>query len=119
MRIFSYIGEVTCIDVDFGSLFFYIQLMRVVFTDMNDLWVLEMDIEYFGGVVLYIEVRFEVGELDVYNGMVELNIELSFVGEVIIDFLEDFKYFQDLKFLDGVSDLIEQKDVGDIKFGEC
>lgn len=102
MRTPSYIGELTCTDVDPGNLPPYILAMRAVPTDMSDLWALEMDVEYSGGVALDIEARLEMRELDFYNGVVNSNAESSSVAEVTPDLLEDFKHLEDeLRLSDG------------------
>lgn len=115
MRIPSYIGEVTCTDIDPGNLPPYIHGMRAVPTDMNDIWAIEMDIEYSGGAVLCIETRLEVPELDSQNS----TVESSSVGEATTDILEEFEQMQeDLKLSDGKNDSSEQKDTEDLKLGE-
>ncbi|KAL0417376.1 UNVERIFIED_CONTAM: hypothetical protein Slati_3569500 [Sesamum latifolium] len=45
MRIPSYIGEVTCTSVDPGTLPPHILAMRVLPSDMNEMWALEIDVE--------------------------------------------------------------------------
>ena len=87
--------------------------------DMNDVWAIEMDIEYSGGVVLNIETRLEVRELDSQNDLLDHNIETSSLGEETADLLEDFKHLQeDLKLSVGNNDASEQKDSEDSKFGD-
>ncbi|XP_074280640.1 uncharacterized protein LOC141605664 [Silene latifolia] len=114
MRTPSYVGEVICTDIDPGNLPPHILGMRAIPTDMNDLWALEMDIEYSGGVVLYIEARLEVGELDSHSGMVDENMESSSSGEVTTDLLEDFRHLQEaLKLSDAASDSSHQLDAED------
>lgn len=119
MRLPTYIGEVTCIDVDTGNLPPYIHGMRAVPTDMNDVLAMEMDIEYSGGMVLYVEARLEVPELDSQNGLVDPNPEASSVGEATTNLLEDFKNLRDdFKLFDGNYDSSERKDAEDLKHGE-
>ncbi|XP_057545348.1 uncharacterized protein LOC130824383 isoform X1 [Amaranthus tricolor] len=117
IRIPSYIGEITCTDAYPGNLPPYIHGMRAVPMDMNDVWAIEMDIEYSGGVVLNIETRLEVRELDSQNDLLDHNIETSSLGEETADLLEDFKHLQeDLKLSVGNNDASEQKDSEDSKF---
>ncbi|KAA8527964.1 hypothetical protein F0562_035167 [Nyssa sinensis] len=116
MRSPSYVGEVICTGVDPGNLPPYIHGMRVLPSDMNELWALEVDIEYSGGVLLDIETRLEVRELGLQEGIVDTNSESSSVGEVTPDLLEGFEYFgKQLKLSEGTVEAIEQKDVGDSK----
>ncbi|KAL9254473.1 Testis-expressed protein 2-like protein [Drosera capensis] len=112
MRIPSYIGEVTCTDVDPGNLPPYIHSMRAVPTDMNDLWAIEMDIEYSGGMVLSVESRLEVGELDAQNGVVAQNMELGSDEELTTHLLEGFEQHEELNHSGMTIDSIEQKDLG-------
>lgn len=115
MRTPSYIGEIVCTDIDTGNLPPYVHGMRVLPTDMNEVWALEVDIEYAGGVVLDIETRLEVRELDVQKGIVDVNSEeASSVGDVASDLLEGFEYFgKQLNISEGQ----EHKDEGDPKPG--
>ena len=93
--------------------------MRAVPTDMSDLWALEMDVEYSGGVALDIEARLEMRELDFYNGVVNSNAESSSVAEVTPDLLEDFKHLEDeLRLSDGAVNSPE-KEAENHKGGEC
>ncbi|GAB2225445.1 hypothetical protein Droror1_Dr00006237 [Drosera rotundifolia] len=115
MRIPSYIGEVTCTDVDPGNLPPSIHSMRAVPTDMNDVWAIEMDIEYSGGMVLYVESRLEVGELDAQNGVVAQNMESGSDGELTTHLLEGFEQHEELNHLGMTIDSIEQKDLGENK----
>lgn len=90
MRIPSYIGEVTCTAVDPGTLPPRILAMRVLPSDMNEVWSLEIDVEYLGGMVLDIETRLELRELETEGE------ETQFSGnsdrEVDTDLLEGFEY---------------------------
>ncbi|KAJ7970114.1 testis-expressed sequence 2 protein-like [Quillaja saponaria] len=93
MRTPSYIGEVICTDVDLGNLPPFISGMRVLPMEMTEVWALEVDIEYSGGVLLDIETRLEVRELDLDKRMAGSNSESSTVGDVSSDLLEGFEYF--------------------------
>jgi len=119
MRTPSYIGEITCTDLDLGSLPPYIHTMRAVATDTDDLGALEMDVEYCGGLVLYIEARLEVGELELPNGTSEPNIESSSRGEETTDLLEDFRRLEgEFKLSDGFGSK-KKNCAGDSKLGNC
>ncbi|XP_044466411.1 testis-expressed protein 2-like [Mangifera indica] len=86
MRTPSYIGEIICTGIDVGNLPPYIHGMRVLPMDMHEAWAFEVDFEYSGGVVLDVETRLEVCELDA-------NSESSSVGDVSSDLLEGFEYY--------------------------
>lgn len=118
MRTPSYIGEIICTDIDIGNLPPYIHRMRVLPADINEVWAFEVDIEYSGGVVLDIETRLEVHELDVQKGIVDANSESTSVGDVPSDLLEDFEYLgKQLNIPEGTVDGQAQKDEGDPKLG--
>ncbi|XP_040998416.1 uncharacterized protein LOC121244416 isoform X2 [Juglans microcarpa x Juglans regia] len=93
MRTPSYIGELICTDIEPGNLPPYIHGMRILPVDMNEVWAFEVDIEYSGGIVIDIETRLEVRELDSQKGVVDLDMESSSVGEIPSDLLEGFEYF--------------------------
>ncbi|XP_057787725.1 uncharacterized protein LOC131004972 [Salvia miltiorrhiza] len=90
MRIPSYIGEITCTAVDPGTLPPRILAMRVLPSDMNEVWSLEIDVEYLGGMVLDIETRLELQELEFEEEKTRLNGNSD--GEVASDLLEGFEY---------------------------
>ncbi|XP_052174868.1 uncharacterized protein LOC127789861 isoform X2 [Diospyros lotus] len=111
MRTPSYIGDVTCTGIDLGDLPPYINGMRVLPSDMNEVWSFEIDVQYAGGVVLDIETRLEVRELDREEGLMETNFNPISEAEVPSDLLEDFENFEkQLGFSDGTVDRTEQKD---------
>lgn len=89
MRIPSYIGEVTCTAVDPGTLPPRILAMRVLPSDMNEVWSMEIDVEYLGGMVLDIITRLELRELEVEEEKTRLNGNDD--GEVPSDLLEGFE----------------------------
>ncbi|XP_031247287.1 testis-expressed protein 2-like [Pistacia vera] len=86
MRTPSYIGEIICTGIDIGNLPPHIHGMRVLPMDMHEVWAFEVDFEYSGGVVLDVETRLEVRELDA-------NSESSSVRDVSSDLLEGFEYY--------------------------
>ncbi|XP_044477005.1 uncharacterized protein LOC123204425 isoform X2 [Mangifera indica] len=86
MRTPSYIGEIICKGIDIGNIPPHIHGMRVLPMDMHEVWAFEVDFEYSGGVVLNVETRLEVRELDA-------NSESSSVGDVSADLLEGFEYY--------------------------
>ncbi|KAJ6857830.1 hypothetical protein NC651_039305 [Populus alba x Populus x berolinensis] len=89
MRTPSYIGEVICTDLELGNLPPYIDGIRVLPTDMNEVWAWEFDIEYCGGVVPGIETRLEVRDLDMEKGVVNTDSGSSSIRDVSSDLLED------------------------------
>lgn len=119
MRTPSYIGEIICTDIDTGNLPPYVHGMRVLPTDMNEVWAFEVDIEYAGGVVLDVETRLEVRELDLHKGIVDANSEeAGVVGDVSSDLLEGFEYFgKQLNISEGTFDGQDHKDQGNPKPG--
>lgn len=103
MRIPSYIGEVTCTAVDPGTLPPRILAMRVLPSDMNEVWSMEIDVEYLGGMVLDIETRLELRELEVEEEKTRLNGNSD--GEVASDILEGFEYLgEQLKLREETTD---------------
>ncbi|KAF5186109.1 Testis-expressed protein [Thalictrum thalictroides] len=117
MRTPSYIGGVTCTSLNVGTLPPYIHSMRVLPTDMNEVWAMEIDIEYSGGAILDIETRIEVREADFEKGIVNSSIDSSAVDEASSDLLEGFEHFgNQLKLSGEIGDEIENRDSGDIKF---
>uniref|UniRef100_A0A2N9FD38 SMP-LTD domain-containing protein n=1 Tax=Fagus sylvatica TaxID=28930 RepID=A0A2N9FD38_FAGSY len=93
MRTPSYMGEVICTDIDPGNLPPYIHGMRILPMDTNEVWMLEVDIEYSGGAILDIETRLEVHDLDFQKGIVDSDTGSGSVGDVSSDLLEGFEYF--------------------------
>lgn len=87
--------------------------------DMNEVWAFEVDIEYLGGVVLDIETRLEVRELDPEKSMVDSNSGPNSVGDdVSSDLLEGFEYFgKQLNIAEATAEELEHKEEGDPKQG--
>jgi hypothetical protein len=111
MRTPSYIGEVICTGVDPGNLPPYIHGMRILPMDMNEVWALEVDIEYSGGMLLDIETRLEVRELDFQKGMVSDPGSAS-------DLLEGLEFYgKHLSPMRGTVVVPEQKEEGDPNIG--
>lgn len=118
MRTPSYIGEITCTNIRPGNLPPYIHGIRVLPMDMTEAWAFEIDIEYSGGLVLDIETRLEVHELDLQKGLVDSNLESSSVEEVTSDLLEGFEHYgKQLNLSEGTVNVTEHKDEGDPKLG--
>ncbi|XP_056167225.1 uncharacterized protein LOC115665086 isoform X2 [Syzygium oleosum] len=109
MRTPSYIGEVLCTDIEIGDLPPYIHGMRIIPQDMSEIWAFEVDVEYSGGVILDIETRLEVHELDLQN-------DISNSEEVSPDLLEDFEHLRkQLNLSEGGNDALEEKGESDPK----
>lgn len=86
--------------------------------EMNEVWAFDVDIEYSGGVVLDIETRLEVRELDFQRGMVDSDPGSSSVEEIPSDLLEGFEYFgRQLNPTGGTVDPLESKEKGDSNTG--
>ncbi|KAM3319340.1 testis-expressed protein 2-like isoform X3 [Capsicum chacoense] len=106
----SYIGEVTCAAVNVGDLPPYIHAMRVLPSDMNELWAFEIDVQYSGGAILDLETRLEVQDLDLNEGD-----EASVVDDVKSDLLEGFEHLSEqFKHSDDNADKMDQGNGGDI-----
>ncbi|KAL3835336.1 hypothetical protein ACJIZ3_010072 [Penstemon smallii] len=109
MRIPNYIGEVTCTAVDPGTLPPRILAMRALPSNMNEVWALEIDVEYLGGTMLDIETRLEIRELESQGE--ETRLDTNSVGEVTTDLLEGFEYLgKQLKLSEETLDEIKQKE---------
>ncbi|BBG96367.1 hypothetical protein Prudu_005155 [Prunus dulcis] len=118
MRTPSYIGEVICTDINTGNLPPYIHGMKVLPTDMNDVWALEVDIGYYGGAVLNVETRLEVRELDFQKGSEDSSPESGSVRDASTELLEEFEYFgKQLNLAEGTADVLEHKEECDPKPG--
>ena len=114
MRTPSYIGEVICTYVNPGNIPPYIHGMRVLPTEMSEVWAFEVDVEYAGGAILGIETRLEVRELDPEKSTVDSNS----VGDVSSDLLEGFEYYgKQLNVDEGTVDAVEHKEESDPKPG--
>ncbi|PKI63303.1 hypothetical protein CRG98_016294 [Punica granatum] len=112
MRTPNYIGEVICTNIDLGSLPPHIHSMRVLPLDMTEIWAFEIDLEYSGGVVMDIETRIEVQELDLQKELVDPNSESSVL-------LEEFEQLgNQLNISNEKSDQVDQKDEGDSRVDE-
>ncbi|CAI8593464.1 unnamed protein product [Vicia faba] len=112
MRTPAYVGEVVCTDINLGNVPPCIIGMRVLPMEMSEVCALEVDIEYSGSSILEIETRLEVCELEKEGS----NPELSKVGSVPSDILQDFGYFdKQLGLAEGMIDLQEPKEDGDRK----
>uniref|UniRef100_A0A7N0U3T8 SMP-LTD domain-containing protein n=1 Tax=Kalanchoe fedtschenkoi TaxID=63787 RepID=A0A7N0U3T8_KALFE len=107
LRTPSYIGEVSCTGVKPGELPPFILAMRALPTDLNEICALEIDVMYSGGVVLDIETRLEVRELEDQK-------ESTSVGEISSDLFEEYLEKQ-LKLSGGMTDAAEGKDEKDSK----
>ncbi|XWS11500.1 hypothetical protein CRYUN_Cryun37aG0003700 [Craigia yunnanensis] len=93
MRTPSYIGEVICTRIDIGNRPPYIHAMRLLATDMNEVWAFEVDAEYSGGILLDVETRLEVRDLDFQKGIVDTNSESNSIEKLSSDLLEGFEHF--------------------------
>ncbi|KAK9115469.1 hypothetical protein Sjap_014416 [Stephania japonica] len=103
MRTPSYIGGVTCVNLDIGNLPPYIHSMRALPMDLNEVWAMDFDIEYAGGAILDIETRIEIREPELQKSMDDGNSESSSVEDDTSDLLEveDFEYLGEQLTLHG------------------
>lgn len=104
MRTPSYIGAMTCTEVDPGNLPPHILSMRAVPTDMSDVWALEMDVEYTGDIVLYIEVRLDTHAQDFQNVAAGSKGDSSSVQGMTTDILQDVEKIKELRYSDLTAD---------------
>ncbi|OIW07218.1 hypothetical protein TanjilG_02538 [Lupinus angustifolius] len=114
MRTPSYIGEVICTDIDTGNVPPCITGMRVLPMEMSEVWALEIDIEYCGGLLLEIETRIGVRELELHRGTEDSNPEPSNFGSVPSYILEGVEYLgKQLNLFERTNDLQEHKEGSD------
>lgn len=114
----SYIGELTCIGIDLGNLPPYISGMRLLPSDMNEVWAMEIDIQYSGGIVLDVATRLEVSELEFEECIRDTNLVPSPVEELKKDLLEGFEYFgKQLELSEGADGATKRMDEADPKQG--
>ncbi|RWV90355.1 hypothetical protein BHE74_00025263 [Ensete ventricosum] len=67
--------------------------MRVFPMGLNEVWSLEVDIEYFGTIILDIEIRLEVHEPELQKDIIKISLESNSAGEVNSDFLEGIEHY--------------------------
>lgn len=114
MRTPSYVGEVSCTGLGLGNIPPYIHKMRVLPMDLNEVWAMEVDIEYSGGIILDIETRLEVCEPELQKDIISTTLEPSSADEVDSDLLEGMEHYRDqLKFSNNKAVGEENKDEGD------
>ncbi|KAK1431470.1 hypothetical protein QVD17_07929 [Tagetes erecta] len=100
----SFVGDIICAGVNPGISPPYIQCMRIVPSDSQEVVAMELDIEYYGGAVLDIETRLDVRELE--------NPDAKYVNDVTADLLEGFECFgEQMKLNEQKNDqAVEHKD---------
>lgn len=120
MRTPVYIGGVTCTDLDLGNLPPFIHKMRVLPVDLSEVWAVEVDIEYSGGIVLDVETRIEVCEQELQKDDLDKSLGLSTAGEINSDLPEGVDYHGNhLGFPSTSANQMENRDEGGDKVGEC
>lgn len=108
--------ELICTAVNLGNLPPYIHAMKVLPSNMNEIWMLEIDIEYSGGAIFEIKTRLEVQDLELQEGGPSL--ESSSLDEVKADMLEGIEQFsENLKYSEETADSCDHRDEGDVKGG--
>ncbi|CAN7041698.1 unnamed protein product [Brassica oleracea var. botrytis] len=83
MRTPSYIGELICSDVDLGNLPPHIHGTRVLPMEMSGVWAFEVDIEYSGELVIDVETRVNIREVDLQKGINDTRLQPSSAGEEV------------------------------------
>ncbi|THU72786.1 hypothetical protein C4D60_Mb04t15850 [Musa balbisiana] len=89
----SYLCEISCTGLDLGSVLPYIHRMRVFPVDLNQVLSMEIDIEYSGGIILDIETRLKVRELELQKDLIKTSLESNSTYELNSDFLEGFEHY--------------------------
>lgn len=112
MRTPSYIGELICSDVDTGNLPPHIHATRVLPMEMSGVWAFELDIEYSGDVVIDVETRVDIREVDLQNGITDTRLQPSSSGEVPSNFAEVVEDFEKQLVIP-----VETVDAGEVKNG--
>ncbi|KAI3941724.1 hypothetical protein MKX01_018314 [Papaver californicum] len=115
LRTPSYIGGVTLTGLDLGILPPNIHGMRVLPMDMNEVWAIEMDLEYSGDVVLDIETRLKFREPSFEKGIINKGLESDSVGRATSDLLEGFQSLVSGELVDD----IDKKEEVDNKHDEA
>jgi len=88
MRTPGFIAGVTCTGLDLGNLPPFIHKMRVIPVDLNEVWAMEVDIEYSGGIVLDVETRIEVYDQELQKDGLDNGLGLCSSAEETSDLLE-------------------------------
>jgi hypothetical protein len=94
MRTPSYIGELICSDVDTGNLPPHIHATRVLPMEMSGVWAFELDIEYSGDVVIDVETRVDIREVDLQQGITDTRLQPRSSGVVPSNFAEGVEDFE-------------------------
>ncbi|URE19262.1 Putative integral membrane protein conserved region (DUF2404) [Musa troglodytarum] len=89
----SYMCEISCTGLDLGSVLPYIHRMRVFPVDLNQVLSMEIDIEYSGGIILDIETRLKVRELELQKDLIKTSLESNSTDELNSDFLEGIEHY--------------------------
>ncbi|CAL9756202.1 unnamed protein product [Musa acuminata subsp. burmannicoides] len=89
----SYLCEISCTGLDLGSVLPYIHRMRVFPVDLNQVLSMEIDIEYSGGIILDIETRLKVRELELQKDLIKTSLESNSTYELNSDFLEGIEHY--------------------------
>lgn len=90
MRTPSYIGGITCANLDLGNLPPYIHKIRVLPMDLSEVWAVEADVEYLGGLLLDIETRIEVCAPELQEDIISASSEPN---EGTTSLLEGIEYY--------------------------
>ncbi|KAH0456944.1 hypothetical protein IEQ34_014851 [Dendrobium chrysotoxum] len=110
MRTPSYIGGITCSSIDLGNLPPYIHKIRVLPMDLTEVWAVEFDIEYLGGLLLDIETRIEVCEPELQEEFINASSEPNY-NEETSSLLEGFEYYSNqLNSSACLSDQLDERD---------
>ncbi|KAK8941373.1 hypothetical protein KSP39_PZI009745 [Platanthera zijinensis] len=116
MRTPSYIGGVTCANLDLGNLPPYIHKIRVLPMDLTEVWAVEVEIEYLGGLLLDIETRIEVCEPELQEKFINNSSETNF-NEEASSLLEGIEYYSNqLNSTAVLADQSEKRDEGEIDY---
>ncbi|XP_068640208.1 uncharacterized protein [Aristolochia californica] len=116
MRIPSFIGAISCTGFDMGNLPPYFRNMRVLPMAINEVWVMEIDIEYSGGAVLDVETHLEVCEPEFQKGIEQTSTDPTSAGDATSDLLEGFEYYgEQLKLSTVTADNVDKNNGASVK----
>ncbi|XP_068647026.1 uncharacterized protein [Aristolochia californica] len=109
MRTPSFIGAISCTGFNIGNLSPYLHNMRVLPMNINEVWAMEVDIEYSGGAVLDVETRLAVREPEFQKGIEQTSMEPTSAGDATSDLLEGFEYYgEQLKLSTVTADRVDK-----------
>lgn len=80
--------------------------------EMSGVWAFELDVEYSGDVVIDVETRVDIREVDLQKGITDTRLQPSSAGEVPSNFAEGVEDFEKQLVIP-----VETVDAGEVKNG--